>query len=302
MFLLQKGSCTMRYDGCKIARYAWADTLNWLKDFRFWTGVCVLTAFLHMNTSEIVTYASSFQLKFTPWFFPFVVSTRIVRLFLYLILFFLICDVGAPKAIDRLVQLRLTPMEIRSGKLLILLIRVLIFWTLVAVLPVILFFTHLEWSFRWGKIWGNLARVADYEALGEYAIRVSRKIVDGYDPLPALLISLFLCVGSGYLLGAVILLLGRAGKQTLGLLGAGTFVLIDFWIETDVMALDALLKISFCTYSNLRYHSGEAQWSSITTPWAFFMTLVLAVGISLLYLCPFRLPGLKKGDSHGTDP
>lgn len=292
----------MRYDGSKIVRYAWVDTLNWLKDFRFWTGVCVLAVFLHMNTSEIVPYAVSFQLKFTPWFFPFVVSTRIVRLFLYLILFFLICDVGAPKAIDRLVQLRLTPMEIRSGKLLILLIRVLIFWTLVAVLPVILFFTHLEWSLRWGKIWGNLARAADYEALGEYAIRVSRQIVDGYDPLPALLISFFLCVGSSYLLGAIILLLGRAEKQTLGLLGSGAFILIDFWVETDPMALAALLKVSFCTYSNLNYHSGEAQWSSITTPWASFVTLVLAAGISLLYLYPFHLPGLKKGHSYGTDP
>lgn len=186
--------------------YAQADIIAWIKDARTITALILTCVFLHSNISGIIPYASIYNLEIAPCFFPFITSTRIIRLFLYLVLLFLVCDVGAPKPIDLFVRLRMRPSEVQFANLLLLFWRVVIFWTTIALFPILVFFPHIEWTLRWGKIWGNLARVADYKALGDYAIRVSDKIVDGYEPATASLISFIFCVMSGYFMGVLILI------------------------------------------------------------------------------------------------
>lgn len=251
-------------------------------------GYILLFVFIHMNTQEIIPYSEIKLLNFTPYFFPFITSTRIVRLFLYFILLFLLCDLG-DNSFSSSVQLRVRGWIIRTANIAATFLKVLMFWVIVNIVPVCLYFSKIEWSSRWGKVWGTLARNEDYEILGEYAIRVSSKILDNYSPLKATMLSFFLCVMSSYILGMLFLLAGRYLNGTIGLLASVGFVLLDFWVETDISALHILLPISFCTYGNLNYLSLGFVSSAIDLYKCIIITITLATVTTLLYIIPFHL-------------
>lgn len=260
------------------------DYISWICDARTITAFVLLAIFLTENTSNLVPYAQGFGLKFSPFLFPFVTSTRIVRLFLYLVLVFLICDVGKPKEIDMFVQLRVSPGLIDAGRVVALMARILTFWLFVLCYPILCYLPHIEVTNRWGAVLGNIARNEKYEILGEFAIRVSAKIVDTYTPVLAHCLLAVTCVLSSCLLGLIILIFQKSTHVEWGILLAGVFVLLDFWVETDIIALSAFLPFSFCTYSNLNYLASQSSRGKIGIVQCILFLLLGTLLLLVLYL------------------
>lgn len=259
--------------------------LMWIFDTRTISAFVLTVIFVHMNTNEIIPLIKANDIGVSPWFFPFITSTRIVRTFLLFLLMFLICDIGKARPIDIAVKMRVKTFDIRLAKLMELFLRTAFYWSFVLLLPIAFYFPYMTWTSRWGKAFGYLARVADYEALGDFAIRVSSKIVDGYKPLLATVLSFSLCVLSGVLLGMIILVFEHYTYAKIGIVVSSFFILTDFWIETDIVALPKFIYISFCTYSNLNYLSSNGFGSYVLTSFkALMVDSISIILLSCIYL------------------
>ena len=275
------------------------DFVNWISDVRTISTGILLLIFVHMNTAELIPYSNSFGLKFSPWIFPFIMSTRIVRAVLYFLLLFLICDIGKSKSIDLLIRLRVAPLYVKLSQLATIFYRTSLYWLFIFFSPIIMYLPHIEWTTRWGKIFGHLSREAEYEALGDFAIRISSKIVDGYTPVKATALSFLLAVLSSCLLGLIVLLSTDFISNYCGIFISSAFVLMDFWVETDALALPYLIKVSFCTYSHLGYMSiGALKRNNISAIYAFSFILILILFLSFIHIqsrCVYVLKLHKKG-------
>lgn len=280
--------------------YGLNDFLTWIRDTRTICVFLCVIVFLHENLRGIVPFAESYGLKFTPWLFPFITATRIVDMVLWLALLLLLCDLGSEKRIDLYVQMRLPLYAVRCGRLFSAFLRVSAYWFIVCLSPVLLFFNHIEWSLRWGKVIGTLARETTSDVIGDYAIRLSPTIVNRYTPLQATLLCLILSILAGWILG-ILFLIGNEIFQKLltGAIVASFFILLDFWIRTDPLACNRLIRFSFVTFHNLRCLSKTPKAGYVTPQWALLFCSISGIACSIFYLSQLRIYEVKNAHHKG---
>ena len=97
--------------------YGWHNFRSWVIDLRTICVFLCVMIFLYENILGVATFANSYNLGFTPWLLPFMATTRIVDLVLWLALLLLLCDLGVEKRFDIYVQLRLPVWALRFGRL-----------------------------------------------------------------------------------------------------------------------------------------------------------------------------------------
>lgn len=265
--------------------YGWHDFRAWIFDVRTICVFLCVFVFVHENLSGAAAFADLYGLKFTPWILPFMASTRIVDLVLWLALLLLLCDLGTEKKVDLYVRLRLPLWAIRVGRIFSAFLRVFTFWMIVAASPLILFFNHIEWSIRWGKVIGTLARDASDDVIGTYSVRFSSTIVNRYSPLGATFLCFLLSVLAGWVL-AVIFLIGNEiyNKMLVGSFFVGFFVLLDFWVRTDPLACRRWIAFSFVSFHNLRCINRIPKTGYVTPIWAVVFCLAVVLVLSIVYI------------------
>lgn len=265
--------------------YGWQDFCSWIVDARTTCVFLCVMVFIYENISGVVAFADIYGLKFTPWLLPFMANTRILDLVLWMSLLLLLCDLGSEKKFDLYIQLRMPLWTIRIGRIFSAFLRVFSFWTVVAVSPVLLFFSHIEWKARWGKVIGTLARNASEDTVGTYAIRFSATIVNRYSPLKATILCFTLSVLTGWILSIVFLIGNDICKKTVvGISISSFFVLLDFWVRTDPLACSRWIPFSFITFHNLRCISKMSRTGYITLFWAFGLCIVSIGILCVLYI------------------
>lgn len=285
----------MKYNIKTAIFLAKLDFYYWVLDLRTISVGMLLLIFLHMNTHGLVGISETFEMKFSPWIFPFIMSTRIIRMVIYLFSLFLLCDVGKQMSNDFLIRVRVYPRVISASHLLALLWKVGVYWTVILISPIMMYFSNIKWTLRWGRVLGYLARVADYEVLGEFAVRFSGKITDGYSPVMATSLSFLLACMSTYLLGVILLFFNSIFMEQVGIVVTIMFVLLDFILETDIVSAPYLLPISFSTYSNLAYigHYGSQYSNTVSLEYAFLF-LIFGILLSVEILMFLRWGNNKK--------
>lgn len=107
--------------------YGWHNFRSWVIDLRTICVFLCVMIFLYENILGVATFANSYNLGFTPWLLPFMATTRIVDLVLWLALLLLLCDLGVEKRFDIYVQLRLPVWALRIGRLFAAFLRVSFF-------------------------------------------------------------------------------------------------------------------------------------------------------------------------------
>ena len=80
--------------------YGWHNFRSWVIDLRTICVFLCVMIFLYENILGVATIANSYNLGFTPWLLPFMATTRIVDLVLWLALLLLLCDLGVEKRFD----------------------------------------------------------------------------------------------------------------------------------------------------------------------------------------------------------
>lgn len=274
--------------------YGWHNFRSWVVDLRTICVFLCVMIFLYENILGVATFANSYNLGFTPWLLPFMATTRIVDLVLWLALLLLLCDLGVEKRFDIYVQLRLPVWALRIGRLFAAFLRVSFFWAVVSASPIFLFFRYIEWNSHWGKVIGTLARDIPENLLGTYSIRFSSMIVNRYSPTFATLICFFLSILEGWILGIIILIGNDIYKKIfLGSSIAGFFVLLDFWVRTDPLACSRWLRFSFITFHNLRCISSIPKIGYITLAWAVGFCIISALALAAFYIFQKFFSGVK---------
>lgn len=279
MSLLRKAVRVWKYSAVQFI----TDTQNWYVFF-------LLFIYLHMNTRDIILFSKEVQLKVSTWFFPFIMSTRIPRFVVYIILVFLLCNIPYDTRQSGQVMVRSGKKGYFTGKILQVVFLSFLYFSAVAVIVPLLNIGRLEYNGDWGKVFGTLANTNARSRL-LYSIQISSKIVNQYMPLKAFVLSYTLSILSGILIGVIICFCNLlTNNKVIGCLVCGCLCMMDFLLQTmDYLRFSNLIYLSPLTWSDIRYIKLRENTMYFTSKEIFLLYGILLIAfISLIFAVQWK--------------
>lgn len=261
------------------------DVMYGLTDRRNWCVVGMLMVFLHLNIRDLSIISEQVGHRMTVWLFPFIMTTRIVRLVVILLYIFLICEapcftVQSPYAIVRCGR-----KDYFKGKILFFMVGSVGYFLMIALVVPLMFCQQMEFSMDWGKIYGTIGNgYVGSDLL--YTIKINSKIVNGMLPLEAFFLSFTLSVMMGLLMELIICFLNMVSKsKTAGVLVCSFFAFFDFLLQTfDYLRDGKLVLFSWFSWSDIRYldFHGNTPYPTFTESCAFYMILIIVLIFAIM--------------------
>lgn len=267
----------------KMLRVSIFDLFCFICDRRNGCIIILLGIFIHKNIQEIAAFAHAVEQKMTIWFFPFIMSTRIVRLVIILGFIILITEIPFYSAKTPQVVIRSGRLNFYLGKVVFVFIASFIYFLLIAIIPIIVNLGNLRLDWDWGKVIGTLS-YGRIDNTMLYSIKFSPIIVKRYMPLQATAMSYILSVLMGITIGGLFCLTNMLTNSKL----VGGFIcffwaLLDFLLQTmDYLRNSVLIFLSPFTWSDIRYLDYRGN-----TPYPTFENVILMYTgiIILLVMC-----------------
>lgn len=231
----------------KIARN---DFICLITELRFKLCVLLLFLFTSFILEEVNQFAVSTGHNISIWFLPFIINQRFMRVILYSLFLFLICEV--PFMNQNTNQMFLI---IRSGKLsffigkIFFLFFISIIYSILLCISSILCIRHLDFTMNWGKVLGTLS-LTDAGIEFDHSLQFNSQFILKYSPQSIYFTSFILFTLSCFTLGMLVYVLNiLITNRLMGNLIATIFILSDFLLVTDIV-YERLIYISPLTWSN----------------------------------------------------
>lgn len=226
---------------------------NWMKDYRVWSIFIIVGILIHSNLNEVVLFAKKVSYPLTPWIYPFIMSTRIVRMVIWLGFVLLQCDISDRNVNTPYLIIRVGKLRYHIGKIIYLFISTCIYHFYVAVIGIILNITHISFELDWGKVFGTLANDPFILDGTLNTVIIKGGIVNKFMPLHATGITFGLAILTGMFLGLIIYSINMIlNSKICGILCGSLFILLDFLFQTVDYLREKGLLVSPVSWSDIQ--------------------------------------------------
>lgn len=264
----------------KAFKVCYHDILYTFSKIQKWCILSIVLVFLHMYTYDICFFAEQLGLRINFWFFPFIMSTRIVRFVVILCYILLVCDCPFLFRQSMQVIIRSGRKAFYLGKIMYLAFLSILYFAFIAAAIPVMHLNNLSYSSDWGKVFGTIANggIGNYMP---YSINVSGLIVNQFLPIPSMCNAFLLSVMMGILIGLIICVSNSLFENKIaGTLLCGMFALLDFLLQTmDYLRKGIITYFSIFTWSDIRFidYRGNMPYPSLA-----YILFMYSMGICLL--------------------
>lgn len=269
----------------KMLRVSIYDLFCFACDRKNWCIILILSIFIHENTQEIAAFANAIEQKMTIWFFPFIMSTRIVRLVIILGFIILMAEVPFYSAKTPQVVIRSGKINFYLGKVIFIFIASLFYFLIVAIIPIIVNLGTLKLGCDWGKVFGTIS-YGKIDNTMLYSIKFSSKIINRYMPLQATAMSYSLSVLMGVVIGGLFCLMNMlTNSKILGGFICFFWALLDFLLQTmDYLRNSVLIFFSPFTWSDIKYldYRGNTPYPTFKSAIFMYTCIIIFLVVCLL--------------------
>lgn len=206
---------------------------KWMSEPRIWTAAFLAAFFAWIQIELVRGVCVEQNLAISNWYFPFLFSDTIYKLFFFFGILLLFCNAPFVDNQQMMVVLRSGKKNWFVGKILYVFVTTVCFFLWLFLVSILEFFPYVGFSSRWESI---IEMLSINGQMGEYIIPISRNIVLQLTPLQAFLMSYVICVLAGILLGLLIFYINMYGKTNLGV-GVALCILLMTGI-VDVLPLE----------------------------------------------------------------
>lgn len=269
--------------------YLWIEC----KVFRTYFMIIVMLVLSHMCMEEIIQFSYTTKYRITPWGYVFFTTTRFVRLAFALIFLVLVCNLPFRRENDQFFLVRCGRKAFCLGNICYAFVNACLYTLLSAVMGFIWGFPKVEWSMKWGKIFGTLA-MTDAGSGFLNSVRISTKLVQREEPIKMMLCAIFLSVCCYFFFGLVMIICNLLQRRrNIGTFVCGFFVLWDFFVQTEPVFWRAayISPVSWSNLANLDIRKNTTVFPSLTYAVTGYLVMItvlvilIMVNSSRLHIC-----------------
>lgn len=260
---------------------------KWLVNPRIYTLVALIIAFLVYHTTGLTQFAGEIGIDLTPWIFPHLMIPPVMQLFAC---FTILLFSDAPFADHH------TPfMVIRSGRQnwiigqLMYIVLASFFYTLfVFIVSVLVLMPNIGFSFDWGVLVKSLA--ADSSLAPEATVYFDERIITGFSPIAATLLSFGLFWLVSIFIGVLIFCLNIVVGHMSGLVASGFFTFMSFFsiVHGRLLLGDWISYISPVSWISLSFFN-LADMESFQSPSIIYAVFFLIGSVLLMSLISIKV-------------
>ena len=263
----------------KICKYQF---LRATSSRRIWIIFIAIGLFIYINAQSVAYFASIEKIKVRPWIFPHLTNYYSTQMIIMSGLAFLFCNAPFNENTNEYLLPRADHFSWVVGHLIYIVLLTFIYIFFICVISIFSFIPSLDFTLKWGKILGTLART---DAALRYGIpfRVNDFIIGAYTAGEAMIYSFLLEWAASIYITLVMYLFNLISKKSIGTIIAGMFILLDTMIANEWSPIG--YKASPVTLAQLAMFSGENLKYGLTLNYsiAFFLVGILV----LSFLCYF---------------
>lgn len=235
----------------KAIKIAQNDCICLVTELRF--KLCILLVFLFTNfiLEEVNDFAFKTGYSISVWLLPFILNQRFMRVILYSLFLFLICEVPFMNQNNNqmFLLIRSGKFSFFMGKILFLFFISIFYSILLCISSIVCIIRHLELTMNWGKVLGTLS-LTDASSGFDHSLQFNSQFILKYIPQSMYLTSFILFTFACFTLGMLVYVLNiLTSNRLLGNLIATILILFDFLLVTDIV-YEKLIYISPLTWSN----------------------------------------------------
>lgn len=261
-------------------RVAVQNIRKWGTDYRIWILLILTMIFVHMYTKEISVYALELGMKCSPWLYPFLYTDRYIRILFMLPLLFLYCDAPFIDKNQIYILMRCKRSLWGIGQIFYIFMTSVIYFSIVAVLPILLNIKNIEYMNDWGKVLGTLGFSAIPLVKGT-AVTINTYILTYFTPAQAMFFTWLLSVLCGAILGLLIYLCNIVSKtKGFGIVVAGFLVILSAAVAGKEKA-QWISPVSWTTLNQLDV-GGLTHYPTITYVLSVYIITILILSICIV--------------------
>lgn len=256
---------------------------KWASNYRIICIGVLLVMLVHMFTKDIRLFVADFNIKITPYIFPFFFTQKYCRLLFLFPLILLYCDAPFIDANQPYIISRSGRKLWCVGQLLYIVISSFVYFFFILLLSVLINIRYITFSMDWGKLIATFYKTSAARDAG-IPLWFSATIPEYFSPVQALCFSLLLLSLSGIFLGFLIFCLNTvAHSQAIGIIFASGFLLLDAALNGS----GNLLWVSPVSWNNI---GNIAIGNSLAAPniqyiyTGYTVSILLLMTISLLFI------------------
>jgi hypothetical protein len=236
---------------------------KWLTNPRIYLIVVLLVAYFHSRISPIYMFCESYDVRISPFIFPYFMSDRHVVLITSLAAMLLFCDAPFIDSEQPYIVLRSGRKKWIFGQLVYIAISSILLTLYFYLLTILLLLPRIELSNEWGKVIGTFVQTTTGD---EYNITIffDSYIFFGYSPIKATLISLLLCFSVVFFMGVLMFYINLRTNRTIGTIVSGILILWQlvisktstYWVKASPLSWIKLGNIDIdgsTVYPDLTY-------------------------------------------------
>ncbi|PXV88360.1 hypothetical protein C8E03_10883 [Lachnotalea glycerini] len=273
----------------KALRVTQNDILNLWSELRFKICIFLIFLFTSIILEEVNHFAYRVGYKISPWLLPFIMNQRFMRVILFSLFLFLICEVPYSNSNQLFLLVRSGKISFFIGKVIYLFILSIVYTCIICLSSILIIIRHIDITMNWGKVLGTLT-LTDAGADFNHSIKLNSNFILKFSPANVYLLSFSLCVLSFFTLGLFVYVFNIIiSNRLIGNAVAAIIILFDFLLETDIV-YQRLIYLSPLTWSNtslLDLRKNVTVYPSLFYSICGYLTLIL-LSIFIIIACGKR--------------
>ena len=222
---------------------------KWLREPRIWTAVFLAAFFAWIQIELVRNVCVEQNLAISNWYFPFLFSDTIYKLFFFFGILLLFCNAPFIDNQQLMVVLRSGKKNWFLGKILYVFVTSICYFAWLFLVSILEFLPYVGFSLEWESI---IEMLSINGQVGEYVIPISRNIVLQLTPICAFLMSYVICVLAGTLLGLFIFYINMYGKTNLGV-----------GIALCILLMTGVVDVLPLKYQGLPLYVSPVSWTDV---------------------------------------
>ena len=236
----------------------------------------IVVLYVMESLSAVLTFSQSVHIDVTPFAFVFLVNDYGMQFMIAASAVILFCNAPFEDESYQYMIPRTGKLSWGLGQILYIIKMSILYIACLTAATIIPFLGHIAWSNEWGKIWGTLGKT---NAGAEFGVKlsVSQNIIRQYEPVNALIISIFLEFSCILCIGLLIYFGNKVTAKSVGTFAGALIAVLDICVSNDW--IDWAYGFSPVSLAQLGLFYGFAPKWGIDLAYAekFFMIAILSL-------------------------
>lgn len=260
----------------KISRY----NMRMMKENIRIPFILLITVLYVMESlAAVFTFSRTVHINVTPFAFVFLINNYRIQFIIAACAVILFCNAPFEDESYQYMISRAGKLSWGLGQILYIIKMSILYIGCLVAATMIPFLGHITWSNEWGKIWGTLGKTNAGEEFG-VELTISPNIIQEYEPVHALILSILLEFSCILCIGLIIYLGNKMTGKSVGTVTGALIAVLDICVSNDWM--DWAYGFSPVSLTQLDLFYGYASKWGINLAYAERFFLIAIVSLSAL--------------------